>query len=153
MSQVRVLLLILFGGLLAALAACGPSAPPLPAIPTVAVPAATAAASAVTVKLNPDSNSGESGAAVLAEVGGRTTVVVTIVGEPAGATQPMHIHEGSCGPTLGKVVYTLSPVANGVSTTTVDVTIDKLKASKFAINGHKSASEMSIYVFCGNIAQ
>lgn len=123
------------------------------AIQTAASSAGTIAANTLTVSLAADNNSGETGAAVLTEVGGKTTVVVTITGEPAGASQPMHIHEGSCGPTLGKVVFTLTPLQNGVSTTTVDTTISNLKSAKYAINGHKSASEMSVYVFCGNITQ
>ena len=59
----------------------------------------------------------------------------------------------ACGPTLGKVVFTLNPLTNGVSTTVVDTTIANLKSAKYAINGHKSASEMSSYVFCGNLTQ
>ena len=41
----------------------------------------------------------------------------------AGASQPAHIHEGQCGPTLGKVVYPPTNVVNGTSTTTIDATM------------------------------
>ncbi|HET6318338.1 MAG TPA: hypothetical protein VFG86_17935 [Chloroflexota bacterium] len=150
------------------LAACSVNAPagvPTIVVPTVNVPAAiqtasnipaqvaTIAANTLTIQLAAENSSGETGTAVLTEVGGKTTVVVAVAGEPGGASQPMHIHDGNCGANLGGVKYTLTPVANGVSTTTVDVTIAQLKAAKFAINGHKSASEMSVYVFCGNITQ
>ena len=151
--------------LLAACSVNAPSGVPTIVVPTVNVPAAiqtasnipgqvgTIAANTVTIQLAAENSSGETGTAVLTEVGGKTTVVVAIIGEPGGASQPMHIHDGNCGPNLGGVKYTLTPVANGVSTTMVDVTIAQLKAAKFAINGHKSAAEMSVYVFCGNITQ
>ncbi len=114
---------------------------------------ATAAANTLTVQLAPENNSGESGVATLTEVGGKTTVVVVVQGEPAGASQPMHIHDGNCGPSLGGVKYPLTSLTNGASTTTVDVTIAQLKSGKYAINGHKSASDMATYVYCGNITQ
>ena len=114
-------------GLLVLLAGCGPTATP---VPTVNVPAAiqtasglpglagTAAANTMLVQFAAENNSGETGGAVLTEVNGKTTVLITIVGEPTGASQPAHIHDGGCGPTLGKVVYPLTNVVNGVSTTT-----------------------------------
>ncbi|MCA1554434.1 MAG: hypothetical protein LC737_08650 [Chloroflexi bacterium] len=172
MSITRSLLFGIVAVLLMTLAACGVNAPAgqptviLPTtLPTVNVPAAiqtasglpavvgTAAANTITVQLAAENNSGETGTAVLTEISGKTTVVVTVAGEPSGASQPMHIHDGSCGPTLGGVKFTLTPVSNGVSSTTVDTTIAALKAAKFAINAHKSSSEMGSYVFCGNITQ
>jgi len=115
--------------------------------------AGTAAANSMLVKLSADNNSGETGTAVLTEVNGKTTVLITIVGEPAGASQPAHIHDGQCGPTLGKVVHPLTDVVNGVSTTTVNVTMAQLKGGKFGINGHKSSAEIGTYTFCGNLNQ
>ena len=97
--------------------------------------------------------SGEMGSAVLSEVNGQTTVVVTVVGEPAGASQPAHIHSGQCGATLGAVVYPLTNVVNGVSTTTINVTMAKLKSAQYGLNGHKSAAEIGTYTFCGNLTQ
>src|SRR5205823_14923234 len=137
----------------------------IPAIPTINVPAAvqtasglpaiaaTAAANSMIVQLAAENNSGETGTAVLTEVNGKVTVVITVIGEPAGATQPAHIHDGQCGPTLGKVVYPLTNVVNGVSTTTIDATMAQLKSAKYGINGHKSAAEINVYTFCGNLSQ
>ncbi len=173
MSIKHALVLLPLVVLIVLLAACGTVAPAgggptivVPtALPTVNVPAAiqtasglpaqagTAAANTLTIPLGPENSSGEAGTAVLTEIGGKTTVVIALQGEPSGASQPMHIHDGNCGPNLGGVKFPLTPLANGVSTTTVDTTIAQLKAAKFAINGHKSASEMSTYVFCGNITQ
>jgi hypothetical protein len=150
-------------GLLVLAVGCAPGAPA--AVPTVNAPAAiqtasglpgvvgTAAANTMLIQLNAENSSGETGSAVLTEVNGKTTVLITIIGEPAGATQPAHIHDGQCGPTLGKVVYPLTDVVNGVSTTTVNVTMAQLKGGKFGINGHKSAAEIGTYTFCGNLSQ
>lgn len=113
----------------------------------------TTAANTMVVQLAAENNSGETGTAVLTELNGKTTVLITVVGEPAGASQPAHIHDGQCGPTLGKVVYPLSDVVNGVSTTTLNVTIAQLKAAKYGLNGHKSAAEIGTYTFCGNLPQ
>src|SRR5512142_462766 len=40
--------------------------------------------------------SGQSGSAEITEADGKTTVTVTVTGEPAGAVEPSHIHSGSC---------------------------------------------------------
>src|SRR5438105_8263029 len=148
MTIARTLGLVMLAGML--LAACSVGAPagvPTVVVPTVNVPAAiqtasnipaqvgTIAANTVTIQLAAENSSGETGTAVLTEVSGKTTVVIAVAGEPAGASQPMHIHDGNCGANLGGIKYTLTPLANGVSTTTVDVTIAQLKAAKFAING------------------
>jgi hypothetical protein len=163
MLFVRRLVLGSLVGCFVLLVGCGPSVPT--AIPTFNVPTAvatasnlpgvvaTAAANSMVVQFAAENNSGETGAAVLTEVNGQTSVVITVIGEPAGAIQPAHIHDGSCGPTLGKVVYPLTNVVNGVSTTTVATTIANLRSAKFAINGHKSAAEIGTYVFCGALPQ
>ena len=118
------------------------------------VPTAFAAAPypTVTVQLGALNSSGQTGTAVLSDNGNDTThVVVTITGEPAGASEPMHIHTGQCGPTLGNVAFPLTNVVDGKSTTDVNKGLDDLEAGGFAINGHKSAAEIGTYVFCGNI--
>jgi len=171
MSIARSFVTLCSAALLLLLAGCGPAqtvVPPtvvVPAIPTINIPAAiqtasglpavagTAAANTMIVQLAAENNSGETGTAVLTEVNGKVTVVVTIVGEPAGATQPAHIHDGQCGPTLGKVVYPLTDVVNGVSTTTINTTMAQLKSAKYGLNGHKSAAEIGTYTFCGNLSQ
>ncbi len=121
-------------------------------IPALASAAAPHATSPVTINLGTLNNSGESGTAVLTDLGnGQTKVDVTITGEPSGASNPMHIHTGQCGPTLGGVAFPLTPVVNGTSTTTVATSLASIMDGNHAINGHKSAAEIGTYVFCGNI--
>lgn len=111
-----------------------------------------AAADDVTVKLSPQSGSGESGTAKLTKEGDKTKVALSVTGAPAGVTQPAHIHKGTCAQLDPKPAYPLSPVVNGKSETTVNASLDDLQKGGFAINGHKSAQEVSTYVFCGEIA-
>jgi len=110
------------------------------------------AADSVTVKLGPESNSGESGTATLTKSGDKQTkVVLSVQGGPADA-QPVHIHKGSCDNLDPKPAYPLSPVVGGKSETVVNASLDDL-VKDHAINGHKSAQEAKTYVFCGNIAE
>lgn len=118
-----------------------------------AAPLAFAADSA-SVTLKPESSSGQEGTATLTKAGeGKTKVTVQVKGEPAGATEPMHIHKGSCAKLDPKPAYPLSPVKNGKSETTVNVALDHLQKGEYAVNGHKSAKEASVYVFCGDIGR
>jgi hypothetical protein len=111
------------------------------------------AADSATVKLSPQSNSGESGTATLTKSGeGKTTVVLNVTGGPSGVSQPVHIHKGTCQKLDPKPAFPLSPVVNGKSETTVGTSLENLQKGDYAINGHKSAKEATTYVFCGNIA-
>jgi hypothetical protein len=116
-------------------------------------PVALAADSAST-KLQPQNNSGESGTATLTKAGdNQTKVVLEVQGAPAGTPQPVHIHKGTCAKLDPKPAYPLSPVMNGKSETTVNASLESLEKGGYAINGHKSAQEVSTYVFCGNIGR
>lgn len=113
---------------------------------------AAAATDNLTVKLTAQNGSGEDGDATLTQSGSDVTVVVVIPKAPAGP-QPMHIHTGTCA-NLGGVAYPLTSLSNGKSTTKVsNVTIDKLIAGTFAINVHKSADALGVYVSCGDIVK
>jgi hypothetical protein len=112
------------------------------------------AADSATVKLEPQSSSGESGMATLTKAGeNQTKVVLEVQGQPAGVSQPVHIHKGSCAKLDPKPAYPLSPVVNGKSETTVKASLENLEKGGYAINGHKSAKEASTYVFCGDIGK
>lgn len=111
-----------------------------------------AATSTLTVKMEAQNGSGETGTAVLTQTGADLTVVLDITGATATA-QPAHIHTGTCA-NLGGVVYPLTNVTGGKSTTVVkNLTIDKLLGATYAINVHESASNIGKYVSCGGIAK
>lgn len=114
--------------------------------------AMVSAADPVTVTLNPLNDSGESGTAVLTDLGnGKVRVEVAITGAPAGVVQPMHIHKGTCANLDPKPTYPLTSLTDGKSVTEIEATLTDLQNGDFAINGHKSAQEASVYVFCGDI--
>jgi Cu/Zn superoxide dismutase len=110
-----------------------------------------AGAAEVKVPLKAQSNSGESGTATLSDAGtGKTMVMITVTGAPATA-QPMHIHKGTCAKLDPKPAYPLPSLTNGKSEATVNASMADLQKEPHAINGHKSAQEASVYVFCGEI--
>jgi hypothetical protein len=112
---------------------------------------ANAATSSLTVNLQAQNASGETGTATLTQVGPDVKVVIALKGAPATTPQPAHIHSGTCA-NLGGVVYPLTNVVAGASTTTVKgVTIDKLLGGTYAINVHESAANLGHYVACGDI--
>lgn len=102
-------------------------------------------------KLAAQNASGETGSVVLKEADGKTTVTLNVDGAPQGVEQPAHIHTGSCA-TLGAVKYPLANVTNGKSQTTLDTTLaDLKKLGPLAVNVHKSAKEVSVYVACADL--
>jgi len=114
------------------------------------VGSAAAQSGPITVTLATQNNSGVSGTATLTSMGAQTQVVVKVTGEPAGASEPDHIHTGTCA-NLGAVKYPLANVVNGTSTTMVNVSLDTLTAAAYAINLHQSAANINTYVACGDI--
>lgn len=105
----------------------------------------------LTVTLDEENKSGESGTATLKEENGKVTVAIAITGFIKDTVQPAHIHEGVC-PGVGKVVYPLNDVINGQSTTTLAVTLDQLKSQlPLALNIHKSKAAIGVYTVCGSL--
>lgn len=115
------------------------------------------------VKLNFSSqnNSGIAGTAKLEEGDGKvevklnllgvTTGVSGLIGIPLGTAHPAHIHLGSCA-NIGAVKYPLASTVNGESKTEINASFADLKAQlPLAINVHKSAEEMGVYVACTDI--
>ena len=104
----------------------------------------------VKIEINPQNNSGESGSATIFDVNNKAAkVIVSLSGAPAKAVQPAHIHFGSCDK-LGDVQYTLTNVGNGVFETILPISLSELVSKPFAINAHKSATELGIYTACGD---
>ena len=123
--------------------------PVLGLLMVLASASSAAAQQAVTVPIGPgrDEASG-TGTATLTAQGNRTQVVLRV-----GASNPemlAHIHEDVC-PGVGAVVFPLTNVVNGTSTTMIDAPLSQVLAQGKAINLHKSPSEAGVYVGCGNL--
>ena len=103
------------------------------------------------ISLSEQSNSGESGTALLVEDDGKVTVTLSITGFFQDVSQPAHIHVGVC-PDVGSIAYPLENVLNGHSETTLDVTLEQLQSElPLGINVHRSVEEASVYTSCGDI--
>jgi len=101
-----------------------------------------------TVQLGPGREEQDvNGTATISDAGGgRTRVVVRV--NPANPNMPGHIHSDAC-PGAGPVVYPLTNVVNGQSTTDIDAPIADVLAKGKSINLHKSPDQAGIYVSCG----
>lgn len=116
-----------------------------------ASPAEAMTAGKMTVNLADLNNSGQTGTATLEESNGKVMVTINLSGGNFAQPQPAHIHTGSC-PAPGGVKYPLTNVVNGKSETTLDTTLEALKAaSPLAINIHKSQAEQTVYTACGDL--
>ncbi len=114
--------------------------------------ASTTPQHSMTIKLGAESGSNQTGQAILTDTSGGLKVKVQVKNEPAGASQPAHIHQGTCTHLNPAPWKPLSNVVKGMSLTTVKgVTLAELRKGQYAINVHKSANALKTYVSCGNI--
>jgi predicted small lipoprotein YifL len=104
------------------------------------------------IQLQEQSASGESGTATLTREGDKTKVVLGLQSGTSTA-QPAHIHSGTCSSLDPTPAYPLNNVVNGKSTTVVNVPLDTLEKTAYAINVHKSTQDLKTYVACGNISE
>jgi hypothetical protein len=109
-------------------------------------------AHAMTINLTAQNNSKQDGQAFLNDTSGGLKVKVQIKNEPAGASEPAHIHQGTCAKLNPAPWKPLSNVVNGLSVTTIPgLTIAGIKKAKYAINVHLSAANLAHYVSCGDL--
>ena len=102
------------------------------------------------IPLSAQNGSGESGTATLLQSGDNLYVTLRLNNDQN--PQPAHIHKGTCDKLDPKPAYPLSTVQNGKSETKLTgITLAKLTASPYAINVHKSLTDIPTYVSCGNI--
>ena len=127
----------------------------------------------VTVVMNAQNNSGQSGVATLTDLGGTTRVVILIRKSEFGEKQPTHLHNGRCGEigprqdtsSRGKTIGLASiapadpsmmidiPATDGgygASSSDVDLTMKEITNGDWVINVH-DAADFALYVSCGNI--
>jgi hypothetical protein len=105
----------------------------------------------VTIALDAQNDSGESGTATLTAEGAKTRVVLALENPASESPQPAHIHKGTCADLNPTPAYGLANVIDGASDTTVDVPLDELQGGRFAINVHMSEDKADVYVSCGTV--
>lgn len=108
--------------------------------------------SPVFVKLSAVGGSGQSGRAIMRQLGPQITVSATVANESPLVLEPSHIHKGSCG-SNGPILRDLGMVTRGVLGTTLvsGFTIAQLHAMHASIAIHKSDKALGVIVSCGNI--
>ena len=105
----------------------------------------------IDVILNEQNDSGESGTATLWEVDGQLIVSLNLTGAPESEPQPAHIHTGTCED-IGEINYPLTNVVDGVSDTSLDMSLAELLSRKpQALNVHLSGEQANVYVACGDL--
>ena len=127
----------------------------------------------VTVVMNAQNNSGQSGIATLTDLGGTTRVVVLIRRSEFGESQPIHLHTGRCGeigprtsmsprgttvglpelvPAHPSTMPGVPQTDGGFAATSADVdfSLKELTTGDWVINVHDK-QDFSLYVSCGNI--
>jgi hypothetical protein len=114
------------------------------------VPDSAAAQQPVTVTIGPgrDAATG-TGTATLTDLGGGRTRV-DVRANAASPNMPAHIHADVC-PGVAAVVFPLTNVMNGTSTTEINASLADIMARGKSINLHQSPQEAQIYVGCGNL--
>jgi hypothetical protein len=118
-----------------------------------AVPAASQEPDSLTIPMKALNGSGEDGIATITQGSGGINVVVTLQ-NGASFPQPTHIHIGTCGAINKAPEYALRDTVNGKGDSLVaGVNLSDLMKGHYAINVHKSASDLPTYVSCGNIAR
>jgi hypothetical protein len=106
----------------------------------------------MTVKLAELNNSGVYGGARITYVSDtESRVEITTIANSSSVPMPAHIHKGSCANLDPVPAFPLNNVVNSASDTTVPVSMLDLAKGGYAINIHKSATEASVYVACGDI--
>jgi hypothetical protein len=104
------------------------------------------------INMGAQNQSKQGGTAVVKDVKGGVWVKVSVMNEPKGASEPAHIHAGTCAKLNPAPWKPLSNIVNGTSISTVmGVTVAKLKAGQYAINAHQSAANLKHYVSCGDL--
>lgn len=94
----------------------------------------------------------QDGSASVADKGKGVEVKVTVFNEPKGASEPAHIHKGTCKNLDPAPWKPLKNVVNGASVTEIPgVSVADIKKGTYAINVHKSAADLKTYVSCGDL--
>jgi hypothetical protein len=115
--------------------------------------ASNASTATETIAMHALNNSDQNGTATITDVGGKVLVSVRLSGEPSGASEPAHVHFGRCPKIKAVPAYNVGPIIRGKGSDVVQLTWADINSGKYAVNVHKSASDMGTYVSCGNIGK
>jgi hypothetical protein len=113
---------------------------------------AAAGAKQISFPMNALNNSGESGTATIARAaGGKLVVTITLTGEPAGISQPAHIHPGTCDKLDPVPKTVLTDVVGGKSVTTIPAPSQPMTGARSIVVHKGPGADIGTYVACGEI--
>jgi hypothetical protein len=116
-----------------------------------AIPAASQEPTSITIKMQALNGSGEDGMATVTQASGGIFVSVALQ-NGGDVAQPTHIHIGTCGAINKAPEYALRDTVDGKGESSVaGVSLGDLLKGHYAINVHKSGTDLGTYVSCGNI--
>jgi hypothetical protein len=113
---------------------------------------AAASAEGLTLTLEEQSGSGQSGTAILTADGDDATRIVVELSNPPTVAQPSHVHSGSCDD-IGAVVAPLESVSDGRAESVVRMSLKELQRGGLIIHAHKSEAESKVSVACSVIPE
>ncbi len=100
--------------------------------------------------LNEKNGSNEDGTVTVSEVGGKTKIEISLTHAPSTA-QAVRLYAGSCS-AIGILKYALNSVVNGVSTTTLNLSLAQFKAmGSLALDVRQSAGQANTSVACADV--
>ena len=102
------------------------------------------------LELAEESESGQSGTAIISPVDGETTRIVMEIDHPPDLPQPAHVHPGPCG-NLGDPIAALESLVDGRSETVVPMSLAELQRGGLVVHAHKSEAEFEVSVVCAAI--
>ena len=125
----------------------------LVAIALIAIPSLThASGKHLSVTMNALNSSGQSGTATISRASsGHITVTIDLSGEPSGASEPAHIHPGTCANLDPVPKAVLSPVVDGRSVTTLPAPTSSSSGHRAIVVHKGTGADMKTYVACGDI--
>jgi Cu/Zn superoxide dismutase len=106
---------------------------------------------ALTLDLREQNDSGITGTVAFSPTSENTVEVEIELDGSAGGPHPAHIHPGTCANLDPTPKWPLNNVVGGKSKTTVEVQLDELSASEYAVNVHESPENAERYVACADI--
>ena len=110
-----------------------------------------ALADALTLELREQNNSGITGTVEFSPTSADTVEVEIEVDGSAGGPHPAHVHPGSCADLDPTPKWPLNNVVDGRSKTTIEVSLDEVTASEYAVNVHESPENAGRYVACADV--
>jgi len=105
-----------------------------------------------TFSMRQENGSGQNGSVLVKDTRAGLWVRISVQNEPRYASEPAHIHGGSCAHLNPAPWRVLNNVVSGSSVTTVSgVTVAQVTRGRYAINAHQSLRNLKHYVSCANL--